>query len=151
MKIIHVKGGEYKDVIGEYSNFEEYDDGSTEEVFFYGYNSSRHERLKDEHSHYKRKVYLNLEAPCSFMSAPDAITSQAYFDQVYTICPYTSDWLNGKGKTIYIPVMYPYKKDLFDKYGPDYPKTKDVIYQGGLYSSVHTRVIDMMREYNYVF
>jgi len=151
MKIVHVKGGDYSDVLDSYNKWSDYDDGSTEDVLFVGYKSSISNQVKDKYVHYKRKAYLNWEAPCSFFTRDDAITSQAYFDRVYTICPYTAKWLNGKGKTQYIPVMHPYNEKVFEKYQTSWNKTKDVIYLGGLYSSIHKQMIDVMREHDYVF
>jgi len=151
MKVVHVTGAEYRDHLYTYDQYERYDDGSSSDALFIGYNASLNESIKSFYSDYERKSYINQEAPCSFFTTDNAITSQEYFDRVFTICPYTAKWMNGKGKTQYIPVLQPYNEDMFVKYRPFTEKTKDVFYQGGLYSPVHAQMIDMMKGYNYVF
>jgi len=151
MKIVRVKGGEYKDVLGSYSRYEDFDDGSEEAVFFYGYNSTKREDIKEKYAAYKRKVYLNLEHPCSFFTGNSAITSLEYFDEVYTICPYTAAWLNGRGKTKYIPIIEPYRKEHFEEYKVMPEKKVDVIYHGGIHSYALSSIIDVMSDYSYTF
>jgi len=151
MKIVHVPGGEYQDVLGSYDEYSRFDDGSEEEVFFYGYNSTKRNDLKDKYAGYKRKVYLTLEAPCSFLNTSDAITSQSYFDQVYTICPYTARWLTDITSTEYIAIPQPYREEYFEKYNEMPEKTKDVIYHGGVHSPLLSEAINVMMDYDYVF
>ena len=36
MRVVRAPGAEYQDILGAYSRYEDFDDQSTEEVFFYG-------------------------------------------------------------------------------------------------------------------
>lgn len=151
MKIVHIPGGEYPDVLGSYDRYEDFDDGLDDVVFFYGYNSIKNNKMKLKYADYKRKVYLNLEAPCSFLTTEDAVLLQEYFDQVYTICPYTAEWLNKSTKTEFIPIIQPYREEHFEEYKVMTDKRYDVIYHGGVHSKILSDVVDAMMEFDYAF
>ena len=46
-----------------------------------------------------KKVYINLEAPCAYCSTTSCNDEQEYFSHVYTLCPYTAEWMNKTSKT----------------------------------------------------
>lgn len=152
MKIVHNNLGEYADVINSYYDVHRFDDNSSEEVLFVGYNTSTDELLKSRYANYKRKVYINLEAPCSFLSyTPNTIESQSFFNEVYTICPYTADWLNKSENTAtrYIPIPFPFRKGCYGNI--NHPKQYDAIYMGHVFGEEHHQIIDLIRKYTYCF
>jgi len=147
MKIATNHSGEYRDVINSHYDLKRFDDGSDSEVLFQGYNSSRDNVLKAAYKDYKKRAYLNLEAPCSFTTTPTSIEEQMYFTDVYSICPYTCDWLNAKGSTVFTPIPFPYSKttSVVSEY-----KAIDVIYMGTLMGPMYNEMIEVLRGFNYV-
>ncbi|MCK9428893.1 MAG: hypothetical protein M0R17_02635 [Candidatus Omnitrophica bacterium] len=150
MKVIHDKTGEYPDALNNYYFYNLYNDNSQEEILFQGYNTSINENLKLKYKDYKRKIYLNLEAPCAFTSTSNAISSQEYFDKIYTICPYTADWLN-KDKKKYFPIAFPMNIKYLNSVIKDENKMFDVIYQGNITNQEQENIINLLPEFKYIF
>lgn len=153
MKFIVDVSGEYKDVIIHYliNDLIKHDDNSSEEVFFLGYHTSCDMQLKNRFSNYKKRVYLNWEAPCAFVSSQTSIEDQKYFTHVYTICPYTSEWLNGKTNTKFIPIPFPISLNTFKDILWNKEKEFDVIYTGTLFNSSYYDIINVMKSFKYIF
>jgi len=149
MKIIATYNGEYKDMINSYYNLEKYDDNSTEEVLFQGYSTISRNDLREKYKNYRKRCYMNLEAPCSFTSTVTSINEHNYFTHIYSICPYTCDWLNQMIGNENIPIPFPYNSKSFENinYGE---KTHDVIYMGTLINNEHRKIIDVMKNYKYL-
>jgi hypothetical protein len=150
MKIINDSSGEYKDVINSYYNLEQYDSNSTSEVLFQGYSTSCNDSLKDQYKNYNKRAYLNLEAPCAYTSTQTCNEEQTYFSHVYTICPYSAEWLNKTTDTKFIPIPFPYKKECFNHIDYNAPKEYDAIYMGHLLCKEHLSIIDTIKDYNYI-
>jgi hypothetical protein len=151
-------GGDTTDGISAHLQLEDYTglsniDGS---VLFYGINCTFDKQAQDIYKNYKRKVLLNLWSPCEF-TVPDNPAGNGYaqvdyFDEIYTVCPYTSNWLNKllddkdelqRHKFIYHP---------FDaSYIPTREKIYDCIYFGGLHGPVHYDCISKLKQFNYRF
>ena len=148
MKIIVDNSGEYNDVMGNYFNLSKYDDGAEDVVFFQGYNTSRNVGLKQQYACFKKRIYLNLESPCSFLTTQSSVEEQKYFTHIFTLCPYTAEWLKDTN-TNFIVVPFPISLDVFNKVGGD--KEFDVIYMGTLMNHDHYNIINVMRNHNYVF
>jgi len=130
--------------------FSEEDNRDT--VLMYGYDSAHnkdfHERCRD----FKRKIYFNNWAPCEFAHLQDhngktPIEYDDYFDEIYSICPYTSKWLNDKklGRE-YKPIFYPFCQSLIP---PTLEKQYDVIYHGGIHGKEHLDCLRVMASFNY--
>jgi hypothetical protein len=151
MKIVTEYSGEYQDMINSYYNLEQYNDDSKTEVLFQGYSTSVNDTLKEEHKDYENRVYMNLEAPCAYCSTTNCNNEQEYFTHIYTICPYTAEWMNKSSKTKFFPIPFPFNKKSFEHLNYDLPKTNDVMYMGHLLGDEHYRIIDIMRDYKYVF
>jgi hypothetical protein len=149
MKIVVTNKGEYADVINSYYNLEKYNDNSTEDVLFQGYASCRDPELLEIHKDYKKRRYLNLEAPCAFTSSSSTVAEHSYFTHVYSICPYTCEWLNRASDTKHIPIPFPFNLESFKnvEYGK---KEHDVIYMGPLLSHMHVGLIEVMANFNYI-
>ena len=149
MKIIVDNSGEYNDVVSSYYNLMKHNDDSGSEVLFQGYNTSCNMELKNKYSNYIKRAYLNLEAPCSFVSSQTSIADQKYFTHVYTICPYTAEWLNNKTNTKFIPIPFPISLNAFKDIIWD--KEFDVIYTGTLFNSNYYDIINVMKNFKYIF
>ena len=150
MKIIVDNSGEYKDVMGDYYNLSKYDDSSTESVLFQGYNNARNKERKNKFLSYKKRVYLNLESPISFLTTKTTIEEQSYFTHVYTLCPYTVEWLKEKIDINFISIPFPISLDTFNQFNAN-EKKYDVIYMGTLMNNFHYAIINCIKKYNHVF
>jgi hypothetical protein len=150
MRIIADHSGEYGDVINSFYNLERFNDNSESEVLFQGYSTSTNFELKEKYKDFKKRTYLNLEAPCAYCSTTNCNDEQEYFTHVYTLCPYTCDWMNNKSKTKFIPIPFPYAKESFQTINFNLDKSYDVIYMGHLLGQEHFKIIDIMKKYKYV-
>ena len=157
MKIIYTPGGEYSDCIVKHFDLMDYDDINSNEVLFWGWASLDNTEMLEKYKNSKRKVFINTAMPCEIISGYIDILKQSYFDEVYTICPYTSDVLNKtKNKvsnTIYKPICFPYPEKYFEKYNSITPndKTKDVIYYGNMHHNLYYDLIRTISKFNYSF
>jgi len=152
MKIIYNAQDDYQDVPHSYYDLYRFDDNSKKEIFFYGYNCSINDKLKMQYESYDRKVYYNWEAPCTFYCREDAVTSQLYFNEVYTLCPYTADYINYKYGNITKQTAIPYtiRCEKFSQYISDYNNKKyDVLYQGQFIGLDHENMLQAMQKYKY--
>lgn len=150
MKIVTTYTGEYKDMVNSYYNLENYNDNSNDDVLFQGYSSSTNQKLKDDHGHFKKRRYINLEAPCSFTSTLSSVDEQAYFTHVYSICPYTCQWLNEKIGNLNIPIPFPFNIESF-KHIKKEEKENDVMYMGTLMCDDHRSILDVMKKYKSIY
>jgi len=150
MKIVVDSGGEYKDMINSYYDLERYNDDSEECVLFLGYKTSNDEQLKKKFAHIPKRIYINLEAPCSFTGTKTAVSSQNYFTHVYTICPYTAEWLKDKSDTKYIPIPFPFNADSFKHLDYSIDKEYDVMYMGTIMDNAHKNMLFTMKKHKYI-
>ena len=126
--------------------------GDRNSVLMYGYNSSQNGTFHNECSDYDRKIFFNNWAPCEFSQFVDhnnknAINYDENFNQVYSICPYSSEWLNNKnlGRE-YREIFYPFNSKIIPN---RFEKEYDVIYHGGLHGQEHIDCLETMIGYNY--
>lgn len=126
-----------------YFDIDRYHDPLSDEVIVYGYDSLEH---KLDLSGFKKKKYLNVTMPTEFCSNQD-ISLDNDFDIVYTICPYSAEWLNKiKNTNKYKTVWYPFN----ESYEPEKEeKLYDVCYHGGIHGSKYTRMLEIMIRFNY--
>ena len=160
MKLVQDLSGGYKDIVEMYWHLERFcDNDPSENVLFHGYAASRNKELKEQHKHYKRKIYINIESPCSFFSEDDNVEeTHSYFDEVYSICPFTGDYLNKaypnhKTKHIFIAPPVSYDSHMI-KYKDTFPSTKihDVFYVGYSHSQLYHDFLSLCkRKYNYIY
>lgn len=152
MKILYDPRDDYSDVVHSYYDLYRFDDNSQEEIFFYGYHCSISEEIKNKYKNYKRKIYYNWEAPCTFYSTNDAITSQLYFNEVYTLCPYTAKYINERygeiTKQIAVPFTMRTTHEKFIEQISDFNnKNYDIMYQGTCISNDHLDMYEAMKKY----
>jgi hypothetical protein len=85
------------------------------------------------------------------------ILKQSYFDEIFTICPYTAHVLNTTpnkiSDTIYTPICFPFREKHFNKYKniTIADKEKDVIYYGNLHHIVYGDLLKSISKFNYAF
>jgi len=175
MKIVSDLSGDYKDGYNSALHIEELSKDDGDAVLFYGIQCGIDKKLLGQHKNYKRKILLDLWSPCQFLVEPNHFSILEGFDEVYSICPYTTEWTNEQlGKQLMKYSFYPVNPDtispqasvsgikkLLNKFniGSTSPlsesagleKTHDVCYVGGLYSPEHHSMMDIISKYKYVF
>lgn len=145
------KFAEYPDVINSYYDLERFDDGITDWALFQGYDASNNRIMRDKCKLISKRVYLNLEAPTAFCSTNNCIEQQKYFSHVYTLCPYTTDFMNkSNAVTKFYTIPFPYREQCFSPYSTD-SKTYDVVYMGTAMCKEHIEIIEVMKDYKYNF
>ena len=99
-------------------------------------------------SKYNRKIYLNVTMPTEFCSS-QSIYADDFFDEIYTICPYSCDWLNElKNTDKYKCVWYPFNS----RYIPaEQEKIYDVCYHGGIHGDKYGEMLRILSKFNYRF
>jgi hypothetical protein len=127
------------------------DDGKN--VLMYGYNSSNNKDFHEQCEEYT-KVFFNNWAPCEFAQEKDHFGASATeydhrFDIVYSICPYSNEWLNSLAlDREYRNIFYPFSENLI----PEKKEKKyDVIYHGGIHGKEHIECLEVMLPFNYQY
>ena len=145
MKIIEDLSIEVPDTNAYHWNLKDYSKESNETVLFYGFNAAANRNLLNDYSHFKRRAYFNNWAPCEF--AQPVVDDDSFFNEVYSICPYTSQWLNDKERNNrYRSIFYPYSTKIVP---PILDKKYDVIYHGGVHGQEHVDCLNVMKAFNY--
>jgi len=145
MKIIEDLSIEVPDTNAYHWDLKGYSKESNETVLFYGFNAAANKNLLNDYSHFKRRAYFNNWAPCEF--AQPVVDDDSFFNEVYSICPYTSRWLNDKeGDNRYRSIFYPYNVKIVP---PTLEKKYDVIYHGGVHGQEHVDCLNVMKAFNY--
>ena len=158
MRVIRDKSGEYGDCAYEYIDFEKFGDDSKEEVFFYGYATAYNAHIKNYFAGYERRIYLQGEQPCGFYG-PDwdrkvHLEMAHYFDEVYSTCPFSVDWLNLiHGYDKYRKVLFPYNLEYAATEEGIPEKEYDVCYWGNLmpWSATVSNIMETIVKFNHRF
>ena len=121
------------------------------DIFLFGYNAPNNTLFKQAFADYERRIFFNNWAPCEFAQQRtelhDALEYDNWFNEIYSICPYTSEWLNsqGIGRT-YKSIFYPFHSKLI----PEREEKKyDIIYHGGIHGTEHIDCLKVMSDFNY--
>ncbi len=176
MKVVSDFSGDYQDGYNTSLNIEQYsEDGDA--VLFYGIQCGIDKSYLDRHKGYRRKILLDLWSPCAFCNDPNHFSILDGFDEVYSICPYTSDWTNEQlGRKLMKYCFYPVTPEAINPKNTeggivgkllnnlrlnlgavsapvptDLEKSYDVCYVGGLYSQEHRAMMDIVSKYKYIF
>ena len=151
MKVVYDLTEGYPDDIDHYLKYHEMEDDSESNIMFFGYHAINDSKLKEKYKHYDRKIAATGEQPCAFLTGrQDVINLSAdtdnYFDKIYTICPYTAEWLNAAGKQDkFETAIIPYNiNDIPEK---QYEKEFDSIYWGGVHHYDHIHILEAMRQF----
>ena len=153
MKVVRAKGGEYADCIVSYFNFDRFESGSDDKVFFWGWRSFEDLNLQEEYKHYKHRVFLDTASPCAFLTPVDVIEKASYFTKFYTICPITAEFLKDNGVDAEA-VCFPYPEWKFadlDKTINQEIKMYDSIYYGQVHSQLYKPMIETIAKFNHQF
>lgn len=144
MKIINNLKIEIPDTNTYYFDLQDYSIENSDTVLIYGYDTL--ENPPEILNKYKIKKYLNVTMPTEFLSDQDIFLDDR-FDKIYSICPYSCDWLNKiKNTNKYEFIWYPFNK----KYIPSKTEKKyDVCYHGGIHGIKHIEMLDIIKNFNY--
>lgn len=157
MKIVRAEGGEYSDCIVKYFDLMDFDDNKLDSVLFWGWQCIERKDIQQKYHESKKKYFINTAQPCDIINGYNDIIKQFYFDEVFTICPYTANILNTQENktfsTKYTPICFPFRQKYFDKYKSITinDKVKDVIYYGNLHHNLYDELIKTISKYNYAF
>ena len=152
MKIVEDLSIEVPDTNAHHWGLTELSENSSDAVLMYGFNASANAHLHEEHKDFKRKIYFNNWAPCEFAqykphNNKTGLEYEEYFNEVYSICPYSCEWLNdlNLGRE-YKTIFYPFNIKIVPE-GNE--KEYDVIYHGGIHGQEHYNCLLTMKEFNY--
>jgi len=159
MITVRDKSGEYGDCAYEYLGFERFVSKS-EDVMFYGYQTPYNQQVKEYFKDYKRKIFLQGEQPCGLCSTVPHILQQSlrvadYFDEVYSTCPYSAEWLNTvNGYDKYRAICFPHSTEY--AVTDMHEKPLDVIYWGNVpdgsrNSAIVLNILEAMTKFNSAF
>lgn len=128
---------------------EQHSTPSQEEVLFYGYASTVNRQLQEKYKHYQRKVLLNLWEPTQLIAPPlegrDVFQQVSYFDEIYSICPYTIKWFKEQyDDNRYKYIHHPFDDDIEH----DYSKIWDVTWFGGFHGMEHYQIANILHKFN---
>ena len=145
MKIINNLKVEIPGTNTHFFHLEDYSRDPGNAVLIYGYDTLEN---PPDLSRYDKKVYLNVTMPTEFCSS-QSIYADDFFDEIYTICPYSCDWLNElKNTDKYKCVWYPFNS----RYIPE-PQEKiyDVCYHGGIHGEKYSDMLRILTDFEYAF
>tara|TARA_R110000868_G_scaffold13711_2_gene63557 strand:- start:6235 stop:7176 length:942 start_codon:yes stop_codon:yes gene_type:complete len=149
MKCIVDLSAEVPDTNTHYFRLKDFEDGDDGKTLFSGYNT-----ITKVNNVGGNRIYLNVYSPTEFCQIRDhfGLTPMEHdngFDKVFSICPYTCEWLNKEKNTDrYIPICYPFnEKDIPIECSKKY----DVIYHGGIHGKDHSDCLKLMSKFNYQY
>jgi hypothetical protein len=152
MKVIQDLSDNYPDDVNHYTKFHEMGDDSEEEVLFVDLGAVSNPFYRHQHRNFKRKVACVWEQPCSWLSGRGDQMSisgdfEDYFNEYYTICPYSAEWLNEcfHEREKFKLAIVPY--NINDIPQVEYEKEYDVIWWGNLHSIDHIHILEAMRNF----
>jgi hypothetical protein len=115
-------------------------------ALYYGYTFICNQAHADLLRAHEKNIYLNVVPPTEFCGPYD-VNVEDRFDEIYSICPFTVDWLNKiKATSKYKKIWYPFHS----KYIPENCEKKyDVCYHGGIHSDKYSHMLEVLRGFNY--
>lgn len=152
MLILEDLSAEVADTNAYHWNLKDLSASSADTILTYGYNASSNQDFHKQYADFKRKIFFNNWAPCEFAQSKDhnnktALDYDAFYDEIYSICPYSCEWLNNLnlGRD-YKPIFYPFNKKIIPQ---QQSKIYDVIYHGGIHGIEHLNCLFVMSTFNY--
>jgi len=129
-----------------YFDLAEFESDDTSTALYYGYTficDQAHSNLLKNHA---KNIYLNVVPPTEFCGPYD-INCEDRFDSIYSICPFTVDWLNKiKNTKKYQKVWYPFHSRYIPKHDE---KKYDVCYHGGIHGPKYLGMLNVLSHFNY--
>ena len=155
MQVITLPHDWYPDDINSKLNFDEFADEEWQDALFVGVTATKLPQIVENLDKLPRSVYINLEHPCTLYGGNNEIglspvEQTTIFNEVYTICPYTADWINELQlgtKAVPMPYMHNLKYNVY----ADIPKTHDVAYCGLIHHEEIASYIRAMSSFKYIF
>ena len=152
MRVIQDLSDNYPDDLNHYTKFYEMGDQSSNSILFADLGAVSNPFLRHKYKDYKRKVAWTSEQPCAFTTGRKEIMGISadlddYFDEYYTVCPYTAKWLNEcfhKREKFKLSII-PY--NIKDVPEVEYKKEFDTIYWGNLHHRDHLEILDSMKNF----
>lgn len=126
-----------------YFGIDDYSEKS-DTLLVYGYVNLESNKNDYLFKRYKKVVYFNVTMPTEFCS-PQPTNADDKFDIVYTICPYSVEWLNSFNDK-YRLIWYPFNELDIPK---NDKKLYDVCYHGGIHGDYHIKCLDSIKKFNY--
>lgn len=155
MLIVEDYYGCYSDALERYNNFSLHSRDDDGKVLFHGMGCLEKPTHKAKYKKYDKKAFWNLEHPCAWYHgnkgyAAISANMDKYFQKIFTICPYTAEWLNSlQNKNVFVPTYHTFNTEYIVDKKED--KEYDVIYWGGLFHQTHMKFIDAMKDFKYNF
>ena len=95
----------------------------------------------------KKIIRLDFEEPNKFFVGDNPDEYDGDFYKIFTICPYTADWLNKRqGNKKHIPIYFPFNEQYIPK---ETPKKYDIIYTGHILSKPILKDIKTISKFNH--
>ena len=146
MRIIENLSVEIPGTNTHYFDLSEFSNPTSKHSLYLGYSFLENQTNLNVSEDQGRVVYFNVTMPTEFCS-PQPTDADKNFDEVWTICPYSVDWLNEISNTEkYKLAFYPINKSSFPEQSE---KKYDVIYHGGLHGEKYVAMLNDMRGFNY--
>lgn len=110
----------------------------------YGYRGEELQKLLKE-----KIVRLEFEEPNKFFIGDNPAEYEKYFYRVFSLCPYTCDWVNSQNnEKKRVPIFFPFN----DEFTPAKSEKKyDIIYMGHIVSKKLLNELHTMSKFNYRF
>jgi len=148
MLVNRKKGGEYLDCIVNHFDFDRFSSDDGEKMFFWGWQFMEDFNVKEKFSKFPQRIFLDTASPCGFLSDHKFVEKAKHFTKIYTICPWTAEFLNMNG-VCSEAVNFPCPDKAYIKEIPN--KENDVIYYGQLHSPLYVKLIKTISKFNYRF
>ncbi len=156
MKIYEDRSSTYADAIDHYWDLSEFCTGDKEKAFFAGWAyMDKYSAHKEEIAKYKFSSFYNTEHPCVFTTKDENMISLSsdsnkIFDKIFTLCPYTAEWLNKKEKdNRFEYIFFPFNsKHIVDQREE---KQFDALYWGGIHGFDHIDILNAISKFKYNF
>ena len=160
MKVVNDFRGHYDDSLERHYKYENFGDNSDTSVFLHGDGCIQHyDEYLQSYGDYSKRVTFNYEQPSGWQTA-DLTTKYAkrsadtskFFHKIYTICPYTAEWLNEVQKEErFIVSCHPFERDIAKTKEEDFVKEYDALYWGGIHHKDHVDIVKAISQFKYNF
>ena len=160
MKVVNDFRGHYDDSLERHYKYEKFGDESETSVFLHG--DGCIQNCEDYFESYKdcsKRVAFNYEHPSGWQTenlsaeyAKRSADTEKFFHAIYTVCPYTADWLNAnQGEERFVASCHPFELEDAKTEDEDFVKEYDALYWGGIHHQDHIDIVDIISKYKYNF
>jgi hypothetical protein len=151
MKIVEDFTGHYPDALERYNNFPSAEDEDT--IFFNGMGCMTNPVYRTKYMRHKRKLFFNYEQPCAWYGDLDYASLSAnhdgFFDKVFTVCPYSAEWLNSiYNNDCFATIFFPFNEEFVI---PPQPKIYETLFWGHIHHPIHANIVKSIAKFNHNF